>query len=470
MKKFTFLAVVAVFGLAAAGYAQQNAAWNLLDSPVKVEAEIYQAGETVQVQTMPLPGALFGCDQIFGTSPVEFIGNELFSPFTVWRFDESLTGPLAQWSTATTTTTLTGLSFDEATTTTYWSVDPFGAFAIKEHNMTTGTATGNQVSLALGFPGVWGPLAINNNVPGKKGWCEDIAADVALEYDLTGGPLGGSIPNPDNGSGAGAYGNGLSEAADPAACSGATMVMTSGLITEFQVARASQIDAGGSPLCYETWELLNSLAGYGETFVNGIEEHFASAGGKRLMVMGNATSVVYNVGRPVGIFDCQGKDAPQSDTLYVNAAQGPNFTVGIDNTAPLAMAMQKPAGSASPGKFVVHMNSGAPSAGTLTNLPAALGTACFPLLIPPSGTGAPVCVWNNIGKTDKVGGSNYFGTPIANPTNAPSFFHLDADGDALNLPLSSQWTVQGIILNSLGSSPKSASLTNGVVIDVTAGI
>ena len=50
------------------------------------------------------------------------------------------------------------------------------------------------------------------------------------EHVATGG-FGCTFPNPDD-AGSGAYGNGVSEAADPSACGGATMLPSSGTITE----------------------------------------------------------------------------------------------------------------------------------------------------------------------------------------------------------------------------------------------
>lgn len=472
MKKAFLLAVVALFGLVATGYAQQNAAWNLLESPFKLEAEVANVGETVTC-TVGLGGgtaSLFGLDKVPSTSPVEFYGGELGGSWRIFHFDE-LCANIATWGTSFTGPTMTGVTADLGGTV-YWAVDPFGTGTIDDYLIGTGMpGPGTAVPLAAGFPGVWGPIDINTNEATLlKAFCEDIAADLALEYHLGTGAIGGSIPNPDNGAGTGAYGNGISDAVDPSLCSGAGMVMSSGTITDAQVTRASQVDSLGT-LCYSTWDLATPTLPFGETFVNGIQEFSSTVTlDRRMMALGNVTGIAFNIGRPVGITDCQGQDSPDSDVAYVNSSQGGlSYTVAIDNTAPLGMAMQKPPAGGN-GKYVNHLNSGIPSAGTVSGLPAGLGTFCFPLLIPPFGSAAPVCVWNNIGKTERVGASNYFGTPIADPTKAPAFFVSDADGDAVNFPLGSQWTLQGIVINPAGSSPKAASVTNGLVIDVTAGI
>jgi hypothetical protein len=113
------------------------------------------------------------------------------------------------------------------------------------------------------------------------------------------------------------------------------------------------------------------------------------------------------------------------------------------------------------------MDAGIPSAGTVTGLPAGLGRFCFPLQIPPFGSASPVAVFNNLGKTDRIGVSTYFGSPVADPARAPSYFLLRPAGDITNLPAGTQWTFQGIVINPAASSPKGASVTNALVLEVT---
>lgn len=477
MKKVAFLAAVAVLGLAVTGAAQQNSAWNLLESPYKIEAEFAGVGETLKCTAVVLggTGSLFECDQIFGTAPVEFVGNELVGTYRVQNFDENC-AMITSWSTTFTGPTLTGITVDEpGGQAVYWGLDPFGTGQIDDYVMFSGApGPGTAVNVAPGFPGVWGPLALDNNqvIPTvfHPAYSQDIAADQVVEYDLVSGSVGCSFANPDN-TGSGAFGNGMSEAVDPSACSGATLVMTSGTILEGQVTRGSQVDCSGT-VCLTTWDMFPTYVS-GEFFVNGSEEFSAQTGAvgeKRYMVLGNVTSLAFNMGKPVGISDCQGADSPDSDVLYVNSSQGGgNYTVGIDNTAPLGLALQNPPAGGN-GKYVVHLNGGSPSGGTITGLPAGLGSACHPLLIPPGGSAAPVCIWNNIGKTNKVGTSSYFGTPISSPPKAPVYFWTDANGDSANFPVTSQFTIQGVIINLGSSSPKNASVTNAVLIDVTAGV
>jgi len=465
-----------VFLLLAAGgpaFAQQNQACQLLDSPIKIDSDIYRTGGTI-ASTLYLGGSLFGLSKKTASfilqGPEEFLVGDLYSPFQIWHVDETGT-LLTQWSTSFPGTTMTGITVNLPDGgSTYYAVDSFVTYSILEFQIPTGVPTGASVPLATGFPGIWGPLAIDNHLPGKHAFAEEIAADLFLEYDLATGSLGCSFPNPDN-TGSGAFGNGVDDAADPAQCLGSTMVVTSGTAAEGSVRRVSQWDCSGA-LCYQTWEIGIVLGSVGETFPNEFAEYYSQAacgtGRVSLAVAGNATSTFYVICDPVS--DCQGRDAPDSNVLFANASRGGLFyRVAIDNTAPLALAILRPPAGGN-GKFVVHLDSGAPSAGTITSLPASLGYFCFPLFLPPAGSAAPLAIWNSLGKTDKVGVSNYFGSPIPAPGTAPVFFHLDAVGDPVNLPLGAQFTLQGLIVNPTATSPKGASVTNAFVLDVTAGI
>jgi hypothetical protein len=466
--------------LAAAAHAQQ-AATDLLDSPYKVDSEPLLLHETVGC-TLKLTqtSGLFGLDRIGGTNPTEFVAADLFSPFVVYRLDEHCS-LLGTWTTAFPvpgSTQQTGITVDEAAGgDRYWVCDAFGTGSIVQFEMGTGIATGLSQPFPSGFPGTWGPAAIDNNRPGKLCFVEEIAVDLIVEIDLDSGALGCSFMNPDN-TGAGAFGNGLSDAADPSYCEGATLVVSSGTDAEGRVTRASQM--GCSPaMCYGTWDIATPLSNTNEDWVNGIEEYVsASRAERRLMVLGNATGTAFDLGNAsLRLGACQGRDSPDSDVLFVNAERGgTDYTIGIDNTRPLGLAIQKPCPfPLGNGRFVLHMNEGPPVQESIVTLPSQLGDACFPFLIPPYGRAAPVAVWNNIGKTRQVGGTMYFFTPMDDPDRAPTF--LDdpqggclAGGDPLNLPVGSQWTLQGLILSPCASSPSGASVTNAVMISVTAGL
>ena len=134
MKRIALLAMVAVISFSAVSYAQQNAAWNLLESPFKLEAEVSNVGETVTC-TLLLGGgtaSLFGLDKALGTTPQEFLGNELVGSYRVFQFDETCLS-IATWPTSFTGPTMTGISLQEPSQIVYWGVDPFGAGTIDDY-------------------------------------------------------------------------------------------------------------------------------------------------------------------------------------------------------------------------------------------------------------------------------------------------------------------------------------------------
>ena len=103
---------------------------------------------------------------------------------------------------------------------------------------------------------------------------------------------------------------------------------------------------------------------------------------------------------------------------------------------------------------------------TITTLPVDLGEMCFSPLVPPFGSAAPISVWKNIGQTEKVGATNFFGTAMADPPSAPAFFQQSVVGDSTNMPVGSEFTLQGVIINPASSSPKNASVTNAISLTV----
>ena len=161
--------------------------------------------------------------------------------------------------------------------------------------------------------------------------------------------------------------------------------------------------------------------------------------------------------------NCQGIDNVNVITVNGNSGVGTGMSVDVSVNGPLLLEIVKPEAGGN-GKFVVHMNSGAPNAGTITPLPAKLGAVCFDLLIPAGAS--PSAIFNNIGKTNQVGESAYFGSPQPNPDRAPTAFLDRPTGDAGNLPIGSTWTLQGAIINSASTSNKPASVTNAVMFAV----
>lgn len=163
---------------------------------------------------------------------------------------------------------------------------------------------------------------------------------------------------------------------------------------------------------------------------------------------------------PSAIGFCQGVD--QVDTLRVNFDTGlaSGYSVTADAGETLIFDIARPGGQGN-GKFVAHLNIGAPTTETIQHLPASLGPFCFPALIADGAN--PACIWNSIGKEGKVGSSVYFGVDIEDPGRAPETFLLLPEGD-VNFPVGATFTLQAVILNPSASSPKGASVTNAILL------
>ena len=153
-----------------------------------------------------------------------------------------------------------------------------------------------------------------------------------------------------------------------------------------------------------------------------------------------------------------------ADVLFINGTTGDEareLTVEGGESFLWGTILLPPAGGN--GKFVVHGNLGRPSGSTARVLPADLGTFCFPLLL---GSGAtPVIVANNIGKESRLGSSAFFGTPTADPLRAPSIF-LQQSLPEVNLPPGTTITFQGAAVDPASVSPKAASTTNAVIVEI----
>jgi hypothetical protein len=446
--------------LCSVAQAQQNSAVNLLDSPIKSEP-VYAAGETIMCSiALPATAALFGTDTCTGTTPAapRFVTDELFGPgFRVWMTDDAC-NLLSSWSTAFAGSTMTGIAVPNGNApghliTHYWTIDPFGFSATRYVKGTGAVVPASTIPIPAGS--LWGAAVIDDNQGGEVLCIDDIATDT---YTCINAAAGGaflcSYANVDN-AGGGAFGNGMGDAVTPAACSGATLVQATGTINEGQVTRVGQYDCVTTdPACSDRWSV-----GQFSTFVNGIEEFLSTAlGGRALVVVDNVTSTFLVVTQPVGIGDCQDIDA-NMDVVWVNGSQGGgDFNVDVATAGTLAVADQKVPGSN--GKFVHHMNAGTPNAGTVSKL-FDLGNDCFDFL-----GGTAVVVENNVGKTNLVGASNYFGNPIADPAKSPTFLAslTQASIDTGNLPAGSSFTHQAIHLNPAASSKKGGSLSNAVIM------
>jgi len=161
---------------------------------------------------------------------------------------------------------------------------------------------------------------------------------------------------------------------------------------------------------------------------------------------------------------CHGQD--NEFVLAINGQRGlrNGGVAEVVEGGPILFSIDRPSGDTND-RFVVHLNRGAPDPATVVPLPAGLGRFCFPLLIDDGAN--PVAVWNNIGFENRVGESMFFGNAIADPPLAPADFFDAPNGDP-NLPIGTEWTLQGAIVNSAARSRKGVSVTNAVLLRVVA--
>jgi len=364
----------------------------------------------------------------------------------------------------------TGLAWD-STTGTFWVSDflaPIPAFVEYDG---AGFATGNTIILCGSHPS--GGIAIDTSFGRRVLYAYSGGSDTVRAWDMDAGTeitegisgCGGSCPLLESPDGNPSAGFGLDTAADPQRCTGGSLVIATG--PETAIATVSQFGYSEDPTTCPTpvdpcfsCDLATPLAAAGEFVPQGIVEFLAQGNVDRdLFVVGAGTATVFVLECAAGIGDCQNIDT-DANTLFVNASRGgADFIVEIDGTEPLAASIQRP-NESSNGKFVVHLNAGFAGPTTITSL-LDLGSSCHPILDP-----AASGIWNNVGKTNRVGASQYFGTAIPDPPRADAFFWLLPSGDLANLPSGSRWTLQGVILNPNASSSRGASLTNGIQLEI----
>lgn len=164
-----------------------------------------------------------------------------------------------------------------------------------------------------------------------------------------------------------------------------------------------------------------------------------------------------------GISACQGKDGENVLSVNGNNGVAQDHTVLVDSTGPILFRIVKPSTGGS-GKFLALLDAGSPTESTITKLTNTLGYTCFPMLL--TDGASPVARWNTVGKEEKVGSTEYFGTPLPDPARAPVNFLTLPSGDASNLPIGTVFTLHAVILNPAIVVGKPASITNSIVVTV----
>ncbi len=220
-----------------------------------------------------------------------------------------------------------------------------------------------------------------------------------------------------------------------------------------------------------TWSIEQSLfafdTGPGDRFgqslaLDGDRLVVGATGRDSVGLIDDGSAYVFDLLRP-RLEECQGRDGV--DRLFANGGTGvgSDHRVSMRESGPLSLVLQRPSTGGN-GRFVLHMNAGAANDDTLMELPFQLGTSCFSFLVSPERH--PVAVWNNSGYRNRVGFSQYFGTPIPDPGRAPTTLLDLPAGDAANLPVGSCFTLQALIQNPGSSAARPFSLTNAILLVV----
>lgn len=460
MKLYTIalIALIASLALAADVTAQHNAETALYLPPYTLEYDASQAAGNDAIDcTLSFPGSIFGVTEIKGTSdPVEFIIGTQTAPYAMYRIDENC-NMISSWSTVSIASSNLGVAYDTQTGNTYWMIQHMPSpRQVIEYQIGTGVATGR--SFVLSNAGTPGPLCTNDNsgVPYDM-YYEDIASDTIFQFNPVAMTFGCTFTNPDAVGGSGAFGNGLDDAVDPSACStNAELAVTSGTLADGQVVRAGQFDCNGG--CPDTWNFIDTLVPAGVTFIQSWAEYTSSAGETRAMVADGIINTVFVTKQKKGLSNCQGVDNEVLFKINLQAG-GPDFIVNLAANSFMQVNSSKPSAGGN-GKFVHWWNAGLPDETTITTLPARLGDICFPMLDVRPAT--EMAIFNNIGRTDRLGASSYFGTPTADPPVAPSIMIANSGGDPTNMPAGSCWTMQGIMINPAASARRTASVSNAV--------
>jgi len=155
-----------------------------------------------------------------------------------------------------------------------------------------------------------------------------------------------------------------------------------------------------------------------------------------------------------GTVDVGAASSP-AQVLTLNGSAGVGHVVEIGPGEPVELALATSPSGPVPGPFALYVWLGAPTSTTAVPHPKRLGTVCFPTPLT-GGSPQPKKIWNNLGKTDKLGEPDFPSSP------APSVIFSKAGG--FDAPFTA--TFQGFLLDSGSGADVPASVTNAVIVDV----
>jgi len=271
------------------------APWNLLESPYTPAEEGQPALSTI-LCTLAFPAgtSMYGLDVIDPAAPSKLlIANELFAPFRVFEFDEACS-PISTYSTAFSSTTMSGVLVDNGNTTAYWAVNP-AVPELAQYARGTGAPTGLTVPLPP-TGGFYGDGVVDSNLAGDVAFVVDFVNDIVVSVDLATGAFVCSFTNPDAPS---AFGQGIGDVPPGTAATRSNCILPSGVPADGRPVRISRIDCFGSDDggCdgYGAIDLTKSLPG--SAFVVGVAS-FLSGGTQEVLAVVDNTAQVAHVIAP----------------------------------------------------------------------------------------------------------------------------------------------------------------------------
>jgi hypothetical protein len=147
--------------------------------------------------------------------------------------------------------------------------------------------------------------------------------------------------------------------------------------------------------------------------------------------------------------------ATPAQVLTINGSAGEGHVVEIPIGEAVEVQIQPSPSGPDPGRFALYAWLGEPDPSDPVPQPQQLGTMCFPSPLS-GGVPQPKRVWNNIGKSSRLGEPDYPSSP------APSVVFRKTTG--FGTPLTA--TFQGFLLDAGSIADVPASVTNAVVLDV----
>lgn len=142
------------------------------------------------------------------------------------------------------------------------------------------------------------------------------------------------------------------------------------------------------------------------------------------------------------------------NVLFLNGSIGnAERIVQVAPGATITVNLAASSSGPNPGPFVMYLQLGAPTSGTVVSLPQGLGLMCFGN---PITGGTATKTWNNIGRRNRIGHPDFPSNPApSTPIHAPGGTNQSVTA-----------TLQAIILDDGSAAGMPASVTNAVILQI----